>query len=188
MNSIVTSNGLSARRKTFALKRKLFNPAWGFILVIFTLVFSCKEKSDSGYTNLKDSTALEKDSLFKPKVNIEVNRRFDKKGNVIGFDSTYSTFYSNIRGDTAAMDSAMRRFNTFFQKSNPYFFNNHLNPLFFNDSLQYPDFFHNDFFLRHYQLNDAYMRDMMQRMDSIKNEYYKADSSFSIKSKKSKHT
>jgi hypothetical protein len=43
--------------------------------------------------------------MIKPKVAIKVNRRFDEKGNLIGFDSTYTSYYSNISGDTAQMDS-----------------------------------------------------------------------------------
>jgi hypothetical protein len=52
------------------------------------------------------------------------------------------------------------------------FFNNEFKPLFFNDSLRYPDFFHHDYFMKRYELNDRYMRDMMHRMDSIKNKFY----------------
>jgi hypothetical protein len=63
-------------------------------------------------------------------------------------------------------------FEAYFNRQHSAFFNNRMNSLFFSDTLGYPGFFHNDFFQQHYRLNDAYMKDMMQRMDSIKNEYY----------------
>ena len=112
------------------------------------------------------------DSLDKPKVDIKVNRHYDDQGNLIGFDSTYSSYYSNIKGDTGKMDSLMRGFDMFFNRNHSSFFNKQFDPLFFRDSLRYPDFFHKDFFLKRYELNDWYFRDVMKRMDSIKNKFY----------------
>jgi hypothetical protein len=51
-----------------------------------------------------------------------------------------------------------------------------LDKFFFNDSLLYPDFFHKDYFMKRYELNDDYFRNMMERMDSIKNRFYKEQS------------
>jgi len=100
----------------------------------------------------------------------------DNKGNVIGFDSTYTSFYSNVDGDTIKMDSLMRNFDRHFNLGKTSFFNRELDSLFFNDSLRYPDFFHDDFFLRRYELNDLYLRNMMHRMDSLKNNFYRQHS------------
>ena len=52
-------------------------------------------------------------------------------------------------------------------------FDRQFNNLFFQDSLLYPDFFHKDFFQKRYELNTPYLRDMMQRMDSVKNSFYR---------------
>src|SRR5215216_6317038 len=164
-------NGLSARQKPVAPHRKLSTLLWCLIFTSAGMLSGCQGNADGGRKDNAERTASN-DSLSKPKVNIQVNRRFDQQGNLIGFDSTYSTLYSSIQGDTAAIDSAMRGFNTFFRKSNPSFFNDHFNPLFLDDSVRYPDFFHHDFFMKQYQLNDAYMKDMIQRMDSIKNQFY----------------
>jgi hypothetical protein len=38
--------------------------------------------------------------------------------------------------------------------------------------MRYPDFFHGDFFMKRYELNDDYLKGMMHRMDSIKNRFF----------------
>jgi hypothetical protein len=175
MKSNAVLDGLSARRRTSQSFK--YNPLWVSIIVAALIFSSCHEKTN-GQDAKKDkkTSSVKADSLNKPQVNIKVNRRYDDKGNVIGFDSTYSSYYSNIRGDTVQMDSLMGSFDRYFNRNHTSFFNREFSPLFFNDSLRYPDFFHNDFFMKRYELNDQYMRGMMQRMDSIKNQFYEQHS------------
>lgn len=169
--------GLSARRKTIRTTSHLPpSPFWIFIVGALFILSSCHEKS-SGQHSAKLEKEQHEDSLVKPKVNIKVNRHYDDKGNVVGFDSTYTSYYTNVAGDTAQMDSLMNRFDRYFNLNHSSFFRNEFNPLFFNDSLRYPDFFHDDFFRKRYELNDEYLKGMMQRMDSIKNEFYRDESS-----------
>jgi hypothetical protein len=175
MSASTKRDGLSARQKTslFANKfRYLPNPFWVFLVALSLMVSSC-QKSSNGQdkTTSKDTASVK--SSHKPEVNIKVNKHYDDKGNVIGFDSTYTSYYSNIEGDTGRMDTLMRSFDRFFDRNHFRSFGNEFNSLFFNDSLRYPDFFHDDFFLKRYELNDSYFRDMMNRMDSIKNRFYK---------------
>lgn len=175
MKSNATSDGLSARRKTISIMR----PSMRFKLltvklsIASILLVSCQEKikgqEDSAAV---PQAAIGKDSLVKPHVNVKVNRRFDEKGNLVGLDSLYSTYYSTHDRDKR-VDSLMNNFDTYFHRAHPLFFNNRFNNLFFNDSLRYPDFFHQDFFMKHYEMNDAYMKDMMKQMDSIKNQFFK---------------
>ncbi len=175
MNSNEKLDGLSARRKTI-LESKQLEPAKPLVVIILllsVLLGSCHEKTSGQQSSGKHPKSALADSTAKPQVNVKVNKRYDDKGNLVGFDSLYSSYYSNIKGDSVQMDSLMRGFDTYFQRNHPMFFNNRLNTLFFNDSLRYPDFFHDDFFMKHYQLNDLYMKDMMRRMDSIKNKFYK---------------
>jgi len=136
---------------------------------------SCQTGGHDGGGRKKRATALS-DSVNKPKVNIQVNKRYDGKGNVVGFDSTYTSFYSNVDGDTLKMDSLMRSFDSYFDIGKTSFLSRRFDSLFFNDSLRYPDFFHDDFFLKRYELNDLYFRDMMRRMDSVKNNFYRQHS------------
>ena len=177
MKGVTEQRGLSARQKTRKNSRN-----YRFSLYsIWTVDGPCIDQfvlSDNGQDGAeikKKSTALS-DSLNKPKVNIQVNKHYDGKGNVVGFDSTYTSFYSNVDGDTLKMDSLMRSFDSHFNIGKTSFFSKSFDSLFFNDSLRYPDFFHNDFFLKRYELNDSYFRDMMHRMDSLKNNFYRQHS------------
>lgn len=180
MNLTLEQSGLSARRKTLYNFPKLFassTPVWGALIVVSLLLSSCQQNTNGQNPEAHEkTTSMEKDSLRKPKVNIQVNKHYDEKGNVIGFDSTYTSFYSNVEGDTARMDSLMNSFDRYFNRDYSPFFRNEFNSLFFKDSLRYPDFFHDDFFLKRYELNDQYFRDMMNRMDSIKNHFYQEHS------------
>lgn len=178
MKSISKGCGLSARRKTLHNSKKILTPfksLSGLLIVPLLLFSACNEKTKGQDAAVleKNKSSIAQDSTNKPKVNIKVNKHYDDKGNVIGFDSTYTSFYSNIEGDTARMDSLMNSFDRYFNRDHFSMFNHEFNSLFFNDSLRYPDFFHDDFFMKRYELNDPYFRDMMNRMDSIKNHFYR---------------
>lgn len=174
------NDGLSARQQTIYPGTATLKTGCSFTIVttlvamiaIGLLTMSCQQGQSKGTAYLaKDSVAS--DSLKKPDVKIQVNRKYDDKGNLIGFDSTYSSFYSNVQGDTVRMDSLMKSFDTYFGRQHSHLFDQQFNKLFFSDSLAYPDFFHQDFFMKRYELNDRYLRGMMRRMDSIKNRFYK---------------
>jgi hypothetical protein len=163
-------SGLSAERRT---SDNFLNPFFGLLLILLLFLSSCHEKTQGQNPEEKNRiSSVTNDSLSKPKVNIKVNKHYDDKGNVIGFDSTYTSFYSNVQGDTARMDSLMGSFDRYFKRDHSMFFDGQFNSLFFDDSTRYPDFFHDDFFMKRYELNDHYLRDMMRRMDSIKNHFY----------------
>jgi len=177
MNGVTEQRGLSARQKTR-------NNSWTYwmplhqiwICIGLALIISgCYTKGQVGAESRKRATTAG-DSLKKPKVDITVNKHYDDKGNVIGFDSTYTSFYSNVEGDKLKMDSLFRSFEGHFNLGKTSFTGRHFDSLFFNDSLRYPDFFHDDFFLRRYELNDPYLRDMMRSMDSLKNNFYREHS------------
>src|SRR5690348_14397788 len=119
------------------------------MMVIGLLAMSCQQGHGRDTAYLTGDSAAS-DSLKKPDVKIQVNRKYDEKGNLIGFDSTYSSFYSNVQGDTVQMDSLMKSFDTYFGHQHSQLFDQQFNKLFFNDSLAYPDFFHQDFFMKRY--------------------------------------
>ncbi len=171
MTASIKHDGLPARQKTNPISKKLNLPKtfWIFLASLSLMLSSCHES-----TKGQDNEAISQDTVSKnqPKVSVKVNRHYDDKGNVIGFDSTYTSYYSNIEGDTSRMDSLMKSFDSYFDRKHSNIFRDEFHSLFFNDSTRYPDFFHNDFFLKRYELNDHYFRDMMNRMDSIKNGFY----------------
>ena len=182
MNGVTEQRGLSARQKARKNVSKFClstHSAW-MLMALAVMVSSCNTQGQDG-GEPKNKSAIAADSVKQPKVNIKVNKHYDDKGNVIGFDSTYTSFYSNVEGDTLKMDSLFRSFDSHFDLGKRSFFgrdlfSRDLDSLFFNDSLRYPDFFHDDFFLKRYELNDSYLRNMMRRMDSLKNDFFREHS------------
>jgi hypothetical protein len=176
MNGVTEQRGLSARQKTQTNSTKycVSSRLTWMLMAVALIISSCQIKGQEGAESKKESAV--RDSLNKPTVNIEVNKRYDDKGNVVGFDSTYTSFYSNVEGDTLKMDSLMKSFDRHFNLGKTSFFGRNFDTLFFSDSLRHRDFFHDDFFLKRYELNDPYLRDMMRRMDSLKNNFYREHS------------
>lgn len=178
MQTVAKTNGLSARRKHHQSKIIDVKHAMAISLFIAAglLLLSCDKAKTHEAAEVRDSAAVVPDSAHKPNVDIRVNRHYDKNGNIIGFDSTYTSYYSDIKGDTARMKMLFRDFDNYFGKQHGPLFQNDFNRLFFKDSIFYPDFFHNDFFLKRYELNDPYLRRMMKEMDSVKNKFYLEES------------
>src|SRR5690348_904992 len=83
--------------------RKFKTSAFGISIILLALLLSSCHGNTNGQST--ESKKNNNDSLQKPKIAIKVNRQYDKKGNMIGFDSTYTSYYSNISGDTTQMDS-----------------------------------------------------------------------------------
>jgi hypothetical protein len=78
-----------------------------FIFISMMLVTSCQQTSNGqSKVKHKKEQAHVQDTV-KPKVSISVNRHYDDKGNLTGFDSTYSSFYSNVKGDTSGLHSLL---------------------------------------------------------------------------------
>ncbi|MBK8340204.1 MAG: hypothetical protein IPK99_09570 [Flavobacteriales bacterium] len=108
-----------------------------------------------------------------PKTEVHVNKQYDANGNLIAYDSTYSSFYSSHNTDPAQMDSLFRDFRPRFDRRFPFLTDPGFNDLFFRDTLLYTDFFHDDFFRKRMEMNDRWLRQMMAEMDSMKNGYFR---------------
>ena len=75
----------------------------GFITIACMLCFSsCNGQSGKEKKETADKNA--------PKTDIKVNKEYDKDGNLIRYDSTYSSYYSNILNDTILGDSIFNNF------------------------------------------------------------------------------
>ena len=109
----------------------------------------------------------------KPQTKIIVNKEYDENGNLVGFDSTYSYFYSNAKQDTLFGDSTFAIFRDDFYNKFPLKQRPFLNDLFFEDSLLSYDFYKDDFFTKRFQLNRKRFDKLFEKMDSMKNNYYK---------------
>ena len=137
---------------------------WTAMMLNFT---ACSGQSQDGNTNNKDRIVAATDT---PQVDIRVNKRYDDRGNLIAFDSTYTSIYKGEVGDRAFMDSVFKDFKPRFNLKYPFLSDPGFNDLFFRDSLMHNDFFHDDFFRRRMEMNQRYMQQMMAEMDSVKNE------------------
>ena len=121
-------------------------------------------------------TARQKDEsnkiTAKPRTDVKVDRKYDEKGDLIGYDSSYSYYYSNVKDDKKLKDSIFNNFrNTLVKKysfsRDPYF-----NDLFFADSLLKYDFYRKDFFLNRFRNNMGRMDSLFWGMDSLKNSFF----------------
>ena len=108
-----------------------------------------------------------------PKTDIRVNKEYDKNGNLIKYDSTYSYFYSNSKNNDGKRDSIFESFKNHFNQD--YFFSNepYFHDLFFQDSLLKYDFYKKDFFYDRFRQNMNRMDRLFREMDSLKNGFYK---------------
>ena len=80
------------------------------VLGIGIIFCSCVEEN-LGQT-VEEDRKIEQvmDEENKPIVDIKVNRKYDDEGNLIAFDSTYTSYYSSVKGDTTTMDRFVRCF------------------------------------------------------------------------------
>jgi len=122
--------------------------------------------------NPDEETIRSDQFIGEPGINIMVNRKYNEKGNVVKFDSTYSSLLRDNPGYAHDPDGPISTFeHNYLQRE--------VSPLikkfryvFRTDSVFKEDFFRSDFFLKRYELNDAYLRKVMHEMDSIKNKFY----------------
>ncbi|MBL7984706.1 MAG: hypothetical protein JNM91_06875, partial [Flavobacteriales bacterium] len=112
-----------------------------------------------------------------PQVEVRVNKQYDEHGNLIAYDSSYTSVYQSRSGDAAFMDSVFRDFMPGFGMRYPFLNDPGFHSLFFPDSSFHQDFFHHDFFQKRMEMNQRYMQRMMEQMDSLKNQHFLQPSS-----------
>ncbi len=149
------------------------------VSVLAVLFFSCSgQSSKNSIQSKKDNGQLSStelnltDTVNRPKVKVNVNKRFDDKGRIVQFDSTYSYFYSSPGGMAHLNNNTIfNNFQSFLNKSYPSIFKNQNRDIFFNDSLFKYDFFNDDYFLKRYQLNHNNFESFYKHMDSLKQNF-----------------
>ncbi|MCX6257541.1 MAG: hypothetical protein NTW49_06575 [Bacteroidia bacterium] len=110
----------------------------------------------------------------KPKKNIKVNKKYDEKGNLIYYDSTYSysssgeapqVFFHDtlITGDFGDFGNIFPDFH--FNFSFPGINSN--DPFGDLDSLFFKDPFHNNLMFPQWQLGDSIMNDMLKKLQAV---------------------
>ena len=107
----------------------------------------------------------------KPQSSWKVNKKYDDKGNLIAYDSTYVWSYSSKDGKTqnANADSVLAEFRNKFSMDFPSFFSNDFDRLKMDDSAFYNNFSAPDYFMKSWQQHQAQMGMMMRQMDSLRN-------------------
>ena len=124
----------------------------------------------------KDKTKKLNDSILvaanQPKEDIKVNKEYDKDGNLIRYDSTYTYYYSNIEGNKTTADSIFNHFQTMFEQNYPFSVKPYFHHLFFQDSMLQYDFYKNDFFYKRFIKNRQQMDKLFREMDSVKNKFF----------------
>ncbi len=132
------------------------------VAILMTLL-SCKGQINNNGKQLKDSL---------PQTNIKVNKEYDKNGNLIKYDSTYSTYYSSVKSNSILKDSIFNNFKNQFNKS--YYFSNQpfFKNSFFEDSLLMYDFYKKDFFYNRFKNNMEHMDSLFRGMDKMKNDFF----------------
>lgn len=139
---------------------------WMLFIAVTLVLSSCngqeKKNKNNKLSDVKNA----------PKEDIKVNKEYDKDGNLIRYDSTYTYFYSNIENDTIAEDSIFNNFKNMFDLKYPFSYSPYFNDLFFEDSLMKYDFYKEDFFTKRFLQNMEQTEKMFQEMDSIKNKYF----------------
>lgn len=127
------------------------------------------QPTTDGRTTSADTLAANSDT---PQVDVRVNKRYDEHGNLIAYDSSYTSVYQSRSGDAAFMDSVFKDFMPGFGMRYPFLNDPGFNSLFFPDSSFHQDFFNNDLFQKRMEMNQRYMQRMMEQMDSLKNQHF----------------
>lgn len=180
MNSSTSKgNGFSARRKT--VDKALFPVAfhgsvfgtilWAVTLIVIFFILSLNETS-RGET--PDSAGVRSDSIKKPDVSIKVNRHFDEEGNLIGYDSMYSSFYSSHPADSSMWKLLRDRFIEGGRSSYPFGFEDHILQPFLRDTVGIRSFFDYDLFFGR-KSKENFLKRMMEEIDSMKTHFYFPD-------------
>lgn len=135
------------------------------LLLLAAAVFTyCngQDKNKQGSKKQTSDTTLDP----QPQISVKVNRKYDTKGNLVRFDSTYSYSYSSKGLDSTrvSMNQLFRDFKADFPGS----WRSGFDDIFFSDSLARYDFLNPDYFSRRFELNMDRMRRHFRQMDSTK--------------------
>jgi hypothetical protein len=137
---------------------------------LIAIALSITLTSCSGQSKSQNGESI--NDLTIPQTNIKVDKRYDDKGNLVKYDSTYSYYYSNVKDNTNLKDSIFNNFKQQFNKNYSFSSNPYFNDFFFQDSLLKYDFYRNDFFINRFKNNMRMMDSLFVGMDSLKNSFF----------------
>ncbi|OFX83275.1 MAG: hypothetical protein A2W99_12335 [Bacteroidetes bacterium GWF2_33_16] len=146
------------------------------LLLIFTTISIITISNNYYRGDKKTSKLLGIDTtVTNPKVDIKVNKEYDKNGNIIRYDSSYTYIYTYPDGSLE-----MLNIDSIFNNFRPYFFNRGFDLMqkpfidFFDvDSSFQKHFFDNDYFMQQFEQEMFHFEELMHEMDSLRNLYLK---------------
>jgi hypothetical protein len=142
------------------------------MFIAVSLIFSGCNKQGSAIVNDSENTESNFMSGNQPQEDIQVNKTYDKDGNLIRYDSIYSYYYhSKIRNIRAFDDVVSKTILKIVEDHYPPISKPYFDKLFLKDSLLQLNYFKRDAlqerFTRHRQQMDRIIREN----DSIKNKF-----------------
>lgn len=140
-----------------------------FSLALTVMLSSCEAQE------VKEGKSNNNEHEITPQTNIIVNKEYDEEGKLIRYDSTYSSYYSSIEGDSLMADSMMNHFRQSLFERFPISKSPFFESFFFEDSLSGYDFYKSDFFKERYRLNQERMKKLFNEMDTIKNQFFEKE-------------
>lgn len=111
-----------------------------------------------------------------PKVHYNVHKVYDKNGNLISYDSTYSwSYHHGSMGKSIDVDSVMRKFLPYFRQNFPNADTKSMRQHFLGmpDSAMILDFFNNKNFFDQWQGQLFNFQQQIREMDSLRNQFFK---------------
>jgi hypothetical protein len=138
------------------------------IMLLSFLVGGCNGQKNQNEKSAKQLALT--DTTYRPKVDVRVNKKYDDKGNLIQYDSTYSYYYSSpgMFENSISSDSLFSNFKIQMRNDYKGLLDDNMNSIFFNDSLFKYDFYNNDYFSKRFKLNMLKFENMFREMDSLK--------------------
>lgn len=133
--------------------------AWAAIMLNLS---ACSGQPRTDGTTTTDDTLAERQDA--PQVDVRVNKQYDEHGNLIAYDSSYTSVHRGRSGDAVFMDSIFKDFMPGMGMRHPFLDDPGFSSLLFPDST-----FHQDFFQKRMEMNQRHMQRMMEQMDSLMN-------------------
>jgi len=139
------------------------------LLLLATGTISCDAQHRQNEKPQKEVTTIDEN---RPQAKWKVNKKYDDKGNLIGYDSTYTwTYTSKGKVHSVEADSVMAAFKKQFDMELPSLFNKSFGNPIRSDSLFYKEFTAPDYFSKKWEGHYFDMKEMMKEMDSMRNSF-----------------
>jgi hypothetical protein len=153
---------ISQQINTFVMKRISLLT----IAIILGLCFCAGQSRNTDKLSVPEQSSADNNRTNKPQENIKVNREYDKNGNLISYDSTYSYSYSSSMDqmDPQKRDSMLKDFKNFFKEDRAV-----SNDSVFDHFFSEGSFAEDDFFSNRMRENLEFINRQFAQLDSAMN-------------------